>query len=168
LDIQKLKELIGNLHFSEERRIRLLVDKSGSMRVMDSKLEEWNDPCVRLSSRQTDSSNHFLYHKTTNRSLYDAELHQARSEGFFDVIFSNERAEITEGAISNIFILKNAIYYTPPISCGLLPGTYRQHLLDSSRFPIKEQVLNEQDLMNADAIFVANSVRGLMKVRFTK
>ena len=79
------------------------------------------------------------------------------------MLFLNLRGEVTEGAISNIFIEKDGRWFTPPIECGLLPGVYRRHLLET-RPEIEERVLFEEDLRHADAIYLANAVRGLRRV----
>jgi para-aminobenzoate synthetase/4-amino-4-deoxychorismate lyase len=49
-------------------------------------------------------------------------------KGLMDVIFMNERQEVTEGAISNVIIERNGRFVTPPVTCGLLNGVYRRHL----------------------------------------
>ena len=89
-------------------------------------------------------------------------LEDAVSQGFDEVIFCNERNEVTEGAISNIIVLKNGRYYTPPLSSGLLPGIYRHYFL-STRLNVREKVLYPCDLFEADALYVCNSVRGLRR-----
>ena len=79
------------------------------------------------------------------------------------MLFFNERGELTEGAISNLFIQKGGYLFTPALSCGLLPGVYRQHLLatcDTAR----EAVLLERDLVSADAIYLCSALRGLRRV----
>ncbi len=80
------------------------------------------------------------------------------------MLFLNERGEVTEGAISNIFIEKAGRWITPPISCGVLPGVYRRHLLESQR-DVEEQVLTLEDLKTADAVYLTNAVRGCVGSR---
>ena len=87
---------------------------------------------------------------------------QARRQGYDEVLFLNERGEVTEGAISNIFIEKDGHWFTPPVSCGLLPGIYRRQLLETS--PAAERTLQLQDLVSADAVYICNAVRGCRKV----
>jgi para-aminobenzoate synthetase/4-amino-4-deoxychorismate lyase len=84
---------------------------------------------------------------------------------YIDSIFSNEKNEITEGCLSNIFILINNEYLTPPIISGLLPGIFRNKLL--SKFPqiFKEKKVSIEDLKKAKKIFICNSVRGIIRVR---
>jgi para-aminobenzoate synthetase / 4-amino-4-deoxychorismate lyase len=76
----------------------------------------------------------------------------------------NLRGEVTEGAISNVFVVNGDHWSTPPIECGLLAGVYRRHLLET-RPEIEERVLFIDDLRAADAIYLANAVRGLRRVK---
>jgi len=72
---------------------------------------------------------------------------------------------VTEGAISNIVVEKNGRFFTPPLECGLLPGVMRSILLgDVGKFEITEKVLYRDDLLRADAIYLCNSVRGVVPV----
>ena len=80
--------------------------------------------------------------------------------------FHNERNEITEGAISNIFVRKDGIYYTPPVSCGLLRGVYRQYFIETKPKLIREKIIKRQDLYEADGIYLTNAVRGMTRVRY--
>jgi len=123
---------------------------------------------VTLSPHRTNSADPFLRHKTTNRHLYNEELNRVRAEGFDEVLFLNERGELTEGAISNVFVEKPADpqragkLFTPPLSSGVLPGVMRRHLLET--FPhAKERVLTLADLEPPNTLWLCNSVRGLRK-----
>ncbi len=149
----------------EKYRVRLLLSKNGKITIMKTKLDEI-DPgtkIVTFSDIKIDPNNIFCYHKTTNRGLYDQELKKAREKGYFDVLFINNRDEVTEGAISNIVIRDKDIYYTPPVKSGLLKGVFRQHLFESN-FPIAEKVLRKEDIMNSKNIYLINSVRGMVEV----
>lgn len=146
-------------------RMRLVLDRRGRPSVESAAIEERAErlPRVALSAVRTDSADRFLYHKTTRRPLYD-QIHQAGvAAGFADVIFMNERGEVTEGAISNVFIRRGGKLLTPPVRCGLLPGVYRQHLLET-RADVAEAVLTLDDLLAADAVYISNAVRGLREV----
>ena len=135
-DEHKITEAIHNASRRKEGglsyRIRLTLNKEGKIEIETSVLsDEQKDEQlhIRIAEEQTDSFDRFLFHKTTNRKMYDNALLRAQKEGFADLIFLNDRGEITEGAISNIFIKKGDKYFTPPIECGLLNGVYRQYLL---------------------------------------
>jgi para-aminobenzoate synthetase/4-amino-4-deoxychorismate lyase len=117
---------------------------------------------VTISRKRICSADQCLRHKTTRREFYDRELRQAQAEGFGEVLFLNERDEVTEGAISNVFIEKQGAWFTPPVGCGLLPGVYRRHLLETMP-NTSERVLLLNDLLEADAIYLCNAVRGCRK-----
>ncbi|HEY4611533.1 MAG TPA: aminodeoxychorismate synthase component I, partial [Bacteroidota bacterium] len=103
-------------------RVRLTMTRDGVFSATQYRLERSaGDQHARISEHRTDSGDRFLYHKTTNRTLYDRELERAMLDGFFDVIFLNERHELTEGARSNLVVKKDGRGYTPPVECGLLP-----------------------------------------------
>ncbi len=146
-------------------KFRLLLDQSGGLRVETAPLERGPESGrVLLSPHRTCSGDRFLFHKTTRRAPYDDALAEARKQGFDDVIFLNERGEVTEGAISNLFVEKAGSLYTPPVDCGLLPGVYRRHVLATDP-RAEERVLLLADLTSADALYICNAVRGMRRVR---
>ncbi len=161
-DVQK--KLTAKQHY----KIRVLLSPFGEFSTEAEPIPSTWTPTGKITFSQTpmDASNRFLYHKTTRREWYGEELKKALNNGFDDVLFCNERGEITEGARSNIFIKKEGVLYTPPISCGLLPGVYRDVLLKKKN--TVEKVLYANDLNEADAIYLTNAVRGMWKVTISK
>ena len=73
------------------------------------------------------------------------------------MVLWNERGEVTECCTANLVIKKNGALITPPVMCGLLPGTYRAYLL--RRGLIKEEVISKEDLTGATRIYLVNAVR---------
>jgi para-aminobenzoate synthetase / 4-amino-4-deoxychorismate lyase len=114
-------------------------------------------------ARRVNSADKFFYHKTTRRNLYDVASRQAAAEGLSDFIFLNERGEVSEGAISNIWVIRNGEWLTPPVTSGLLAGIYRNHILKTNP-NARERVLYPDDLKNADELYLCNAVRGLWRV----
>jgi len=159
-----IEEISNNLKNQLNQKIRVLLDKKGNLKWEASPLNTGSAPCrkILLSKTAIDEKNIFIYHKTTNRSWYDNAMKKIRTGKCFDVIFCNSKGEITEGGRSNIFIRKNGILLTPPVKCGLLPGTLRQNLL--RRKKCREEIITIEDLKNAEKIFCGNSVRGLVSV----
>ncbi len=146
------------------------ADESKDLQLLSSTLalgalEQIGSPAgrVSISNTRTDPAEPMLYHKTTHRPVYAQAFAGAVRDGLDDVLFLNLRGEVTEGAISNVFVVKEGRWFTPPIECGLLPGVYRRHLLET-RPDIEERVLSLDDLRTADAIYVCNAVRGLRRV----
>jgi para-aminobenzoate synthetase/4-amino-4-deoxychorismate lyase len=148
----------------DQYRIRLLLDAGGKATIAAAHhISHKSTGRVRVSLEHTSSGDLFLRHKTTHRERYDRQYAQAHADGFDDIIFLNEREEVTEGAISNIFIMRAGVLLTPPLSSGVLPGVYRRHLLESNK-TAEERVLTIQDLECADDVFLCNSVRGMTRV----
>jgi len=158
------------LHSSNSpRRVRLLmVDDEGHIQIESEALSPAVDPNrigrVTISSVRTDPADTMLYHKTTHRPIYSQAFEQATRDGYDDVLFLNLRGEVTEGAISNVFVVNGDHWFTPPVESGLLAGVYRRHLLETQP-EIEERVLFIDDLRSADAIYLANAVRGLRRVK---
>ena len=77
----------------------------------------------------------------------------------------NRLGEVCEGTITNVFAdMGDGVLLTPPLRCGLLPGVLRGELLEGGK--AREAVLTEDDLHGAKAIFVGNSLRGLIRAGF--
>ncbi len=145
-------------------RVRLLLSKSGSAFIEAKEIiEQQILPIIKIASDRSNSNDKFLYHKTTHRELYDRYWRKSNEENIIDYIFLNERDELTEGAITNLFIQKNAKLFTPPLSCGLLNGVYRQEVLRTNP-TASEKILTLADIHTADALYICNSVRGWLKV----
>ena len=138
-------------------KTRLLLARDGALKFSAAPLEMQNEP-VRLVLAQTPvrSADKFLFHKTTQRAAYDAAF--AERGDADDVLLWNERGEITETCAANIVAQFGDEYFTPPIECGLLGGTYRAFLLEQGK--IQERALMWDELQDARALFRINSVRG--------
>lgn len=115
-----------------------------------------------VADERLQSSSVWLAHKTTNRAFYDSPRIKAHDEfGVDEVVFLNERGEVTEGSITNLFIERGGKLLTPALTSGLLPGTLRAELIETGK--AQEAILTLADLQSADAIFLGNSVRGLIR-----
>lgn len=115
-----------------------------------------------IAPERLDSSSIWLAHKTTNRDFYDRPRQEAQKTLPVDeVLFLNERDELAEGSITNVFIGKDGKLLTPALSSGLLPGTLRAELIATGK--AEEAVLTLADLHAADDIWLGNSVRGMIR-----
>lgn len=145
-------------------KVRLLFSRSGHIAIERTEVGPVSSTGkIALAGERTSSADRFLFHKTTNREMYDRLFREAARHGYDDVFFMNERDEITEGAISNVFIVVGDRWYTPPVDCGVLPGIYRRHILESNA-AAAEKVLRLEDLKAADEIYICNAVRGMRRV----
>jgi para-aminobenzoate synthetase/4-amino-4-deoxychorismate lyase len=165
---QRLAECESAFKNNEKYRVRLLLGKGGTIDVSSTALGEPPEEYrVAISDVITSSRDIFLYHKTTMRELYESEHKKYSERGFFDVLFTNERGEVTEGAITNVFIKKDGVLYTPPVECGLLNGVFRREFI-TQHPDCREKVLAVDDLYTADEVYLTNSVRGMVKATVEK
>jgi len=157
---QKWRELLESLEkeFSgDQYKIRITLNAVGELNAEDSSVnaDSGKTFTVHVSSKPIHSKNPFLYHKTTHRKVY--EISPGLSPNCDDVILWNENGEITESTIANIVILWEGHLITPPVECGLLPGTMRQYLLDLGE--IEEKCVTRDMLKSAEKVYLINSVR---------
>lgn len=110
----------------------------------------------------TRASDALLLHKTTRRAEYDRAWQAAEALGGFDMLFVNERGEVTEGGRSNLFVKLDGQWVTPPLASGVLPGVMRGVLLDDPAFGAVERVVTRDDLARAQGLLLTNALRGAL------
>ena len=123
---------------------------------------------VLLAQETTMSEDLFLRHKSTVRERYDAAWRTAEARGAFDMLFCNERGELTEGGRSNVFLKLDGRWYTPPLDAGLLPGVMRSVLLGDPAWNAQERRLTPEDLERAEEIVLCNALRGVLPARLVR
>ena len=154
---RRLDELAAGLPGGPQR-VRLRVGRQGNVTVEATPLPVsptagvWK---LRLAERPVDARNVFLYHKTTWRAVYEAAC-PADGDGD-DFVLWNDHGQATETTIANLVVEKRGRLVTPPLECGLLPGTFRAHLLETGQ--IAEEIVTLEDLRRAGKLFAVNSVR---------
>ena len=149
-------------------RVRMLLAEDGRVTVTSAPMPAPGPDAVMryvVSPTRLDSSDAFLFHKTTRRELYDQEWkHYSETDGADEVVYLNERGELAEGSRTNIFIDQgDGILLTPPLPAGLLPGVLRAELIATGR--AVERILLLDDLTSAKTAYLGNSVRGLIVAR---
>ena len=146
------------------QRVRLLLHQDGRTEATTSIADPKPSLPLKiiLAAAPVDSKDIFLYHKTTQRQTYESSL--AEAGGADEVVLWNQRGEVTECCTANLVIQKTGKFLTPPVTCGLLPGTYRDFLLQ--RGILTEQVLTVDDLRNCSNIYLINAVRKWRRATF--
>lgn len=148
--------------FDGAQRVRLLLLRDGTLKNESAPLppQPASPLRVKLALAPIDDADVFLYHKTTRRSVYE----QARADwpDYEDVLLYNQRGELTEFTIGNLVVELDGQLVTPPVHCGLLPGTFRANLL--AQGVIQERVFHREDLARCTKLFLVNSVRGWVEV----
>jgi len=137
-------------------RVRLLVANDGTAATQCQPVAVPDrPPRICLARTPVNTADVFLYHKTTARDVYEKAL--AACPGMDDVLLWNERGEITESTIANVVVALDGALCTPPVSCGLLGGVFREWLLRQGN--VSERVIRVEDLPRCSAVYLVNSVR---------
>ena len=141
-------------------RVRMRLAPSGALAIEVSPLPRLAELPVPVAVRPAPmaADDFRLSHKTSLRAAYD----EARGEaGAVEVIFVDEPGFVTEGSWSNVFVEREGVLLTPPLSLGLLPGVLRAELIERGR--AAESHLRVADLEGG--FFIGNSLRGLIPAR---
>ena len=117
---------------------------------------------LTLSSVIRNSTSRLTSIKSTCYIENILEKQKAKSEGFDDALFINEKGYLAETSCSNIFIVKNNRILTPKSDNGLLRGIIREWIMKN--FVVEECNLTYYDLKDAEEVFITNSLMGVMKV----
>ena len=159
--LTEVLELEANTLAPTAHRLRLQMNADGRITLdatpITNECRPWR---IAISSHPVDSENRFLYHKTTHRQVY--EQRRRAFPDHDDVLLWNQNGEVTESTVANVVIRQGGQLLTPPVESGLLAGTFRAELLATGE--IREERVSIQELLQADEIFLINSVRGWIKV----
>ena len=119
---------------------------------------------LRIAHQRLTSSDALLRHKTSRRDVYARARAEYSSQEADEVILLNERGELCEGTITNIFVdLGDGVLATPPLESGLLPGILRGEMLEQGK--AREALIRPEQLSSATAIHVGNSLRGCIPAK---
>lgn len=153
---QKIEEECQVCDSHQDYRLRISLSKSGEIELSRQILTPLSPSfCkAKLCLQEADLQQAFTYFKTTHRPHL--------SLGEQEKIYHNKSGELLETSIGNLVLKINGKLYTPPIRLGILPGIYRQHLLETGQ--VEEKVLTVPDLDQAETIYGCNAVRGLYEL----
>jgi len=163
IDFDRVRSLLAEFSADQPMRLRLLAAGNGTLSLESMPLDAASSEVWTLAvdSEPVDRSDELLYFKTTARKRY--EQAKKRFPDASDVVLWNDQGEITETTIGNLVVEIDGQWFTPPVSCGLLPGTFRAELLDQGT--ITERVITLDELRAASKFWIINSVRGWVPAR---
>ena len=170
-DPERIDEVLSNAVGGEPTalRTRLALQRSGDATASAQPYEAlpagkvWR---LQLAQVRLDSADTLLRHKTSRRDAYQRARAEYPATHADEVLLANERGQLCEGTITNLFAdFGDGVLATPRLDCGLLPGILRGELLDEGR--AVEAVYTFDDLKSAKTIFVGNSLRGLIPAKLT-
>lgn len=171
--VEALKLALAEIPQDAEARLRLNLICYGDQGVEKTafqtsweplqEMSTWQDQGVKLGLApfQRFSGSPLVRFKTTSYLENIFVFRWARAQGFFDALFTNERGEITEGCITNVFFVSKGDIFTAPTEAGLLPGVTRKQIIEVARglgLSVTESTITPADLNQFDGVFVTNSV----------
>ncbi|AJI75792.1 aminodeoxychorismate synthase, component I [Francisella philomiragia subsp. philomiragia ATCC 25015] len=169
IDICKIRDqlydYVEQLTDDKEYKIRLEYHYDKSINIEHTEINTTDQQAIKLKicPEKINSANKLFQHKTTHsstRGFYTQMHHKYIHEDNCELIYLNEKDNITETRFHNIIIKKNDKLYTPKLEDGVLAGVARKSLISQGKLQSKS--LNFDDLKNADKIYLINSVRGLI------
>lgn len=105
--------------------------------------------------------------KSRERRFYEDLYEKAKRLKFDEIVFCNSSGEIMEGTRTNVFIVKDGLVMTPALKSGCLGGITRKiviGLLRQKKLPFKECSILPSDIMQAEEIFLTNSIKEIVPV----
>ncbi len=94
---------------------------------------------------------------------------EARDHNAREALFLNTEGRVAEGAVSNIFIIKDNKLITPPVDVGILPGITREAVLEIAEQVVQEtgeRAFSVEELLHSDEAFLTNSIMEIMPLTF--
>ncbi len=157
-DRQAAEAVLAEVDSERPLRVRLTLASSGRMEVELSPAPDVDPGHVSLAidGVPVDRLSPFLFHKTNRRGVYEAAVE--RHPDADEVVLVNAAGHVTETNRSNLAVLIDGTWWTPPITDGLLPGVLRGELVDAGE--LIEGSVTIGQLREAEAVDVVNSLRG--------
>jgi para-aminobenzoate synthetase/4-amino-4-deoxychorismate lyase len=168
----RIDETCAGFEANAGYRLRIALGKSGEITVTSAPLVPLASPTVDVLLAADHgfavrlAEDPLLRHKTTSREDYDRAWREAEAQGAFDMLFFNERGDLTEGGRSNVFVKLDGRWCTPQLDAGLLPGVMRGVLIDE--LDAEERTLTREDLDRAESLMICNALRGAMPARLKR
>jgi 4-amino-4-deoxychorismate lyase len=122
---------------------------------------------VKVSSYRRNCNSPIVRIKSLNYLENILAKREALSSGYDEAIFLNERNELAEGTVSNVFFVKGNVVFTPSIECGLLAGIIRGvifQIVDEFGLEVREGRYGLEELKYNDGVFLTNSLIGARAV----
>jgi branched-chain amino acid aminotransferase len=102
--------------------------------------------------------------KTTSYGENVLALAYAHDRGADEAIFANTRDELCEGTGSNVFVVRDGLLVTPPLTSGCLAGITRALVLERVGAVEEELAVAELDPSRVEEAFLTSSIRGVQPI----
>jgi branched-chain amino acid aminotransferase len=106
--------------------------------------------------------------KSTNKLINITGSIFANENGFDNCLLLNEEKNVVEALNGNLFMLKDGVLSTPPLSDGCLNGIMRKQILSLGKsidhIEVIESSISPFDLQKADELFITNVIKGIQPI----
>lgn len=155
----------GGLYDPENQVPHLLVE-AWTLPEAHDRLNE-NGLILGVYDQARKSADAFSRFKHNNFLPYFMAAMHAKAEQLNDALVLNAAGRVVDSTIANLFWIKDHQLHTVPLSEGAVAGTLRQYLIDQplSDWPVQEKPVSPSELMEADELFLTNSIYGLRWVK---
>ncbi|MDD5101771.1 MAG: aminotransferase class IV [Endomicrobiaceae bacterium] len=123
---------------------------------------------IKISERRKNEKSLIINHKSTNYLENILEKEAALKEGYADALFLNSKECLTETTVANIFFINKKEIYTPSVDAGILPGVVREkvfYIAKQKNIVLKEGYFSKEKIMSSEAVFITNSLMGIMPIK---
>jgi len=163
----RLTVTTGTLRSTEQETPELTVIASASPGVKYPGECYTNGVTVLLPGYRQGARDPTAGHKTTSYFSRLASLREAHARGAFEALWFNYDKHLAEGAISSVFLVQKERLLTPPLETPVLPGITRAAVIELAvelAIPVREQELTLDDLLEANEVFLTNSLMEIVPV----
>ena len=106
--------------------------------------------------------------KTNNKALNVVASIYANENDYDNCLLLNTNKNVVEALNSNVFIVKDKIIKTPPLTDGCLKGVMRKQIIEIIKmlpeYSIEETSISPFELQKADEVFLTNVIQGVQSV----
>jgi 4-amino-4-deoxychorismate lyase len=164
---RKAEDVLNGIAGDAALRVRLELAADGGIGVTTTPFTALPQGTIwrlAIAATRLDATDPLRRHKTDSRAIYAEARGEFAADAIDEVLLLNGEGELAEGTITNLFLdFGRGVFATPPVEAGALPGVLRAELLDQGK--AVEARLSPSDIARARAVFVGNSLRGLIAAR---
>lgn len=131
-------------------------------------LEQGVDVCVSSWTRSAQNTFPALAKSAANYANAALIKMEATLDGYSEAIALNPEGHLSEGSGQNLFLIRDAVIYTPPISASVLPGITRDSVMTLAQdlgFQVREMELPREMLYIADEVFFVGTAAEITPIR---
>lgn len=181
--LQRIQDLLQRNNIEEYARVRLMAFRNrqdlqnvnhGFHYIVEAwpleNIPQYNEVGLKtgLFRDATKSCDRFSNLKSNNYLPSVMAIVFAKEKNLDECLLLNSNNRVCESAIANIFLVKDGVIYTPPLSEGCVAGIVRRWIIDHlppDEFQVIQKALTIEEVLAADELFLTNSIRPIRSVQ---